>query len=69
MYDHRIRLQSINDRHRQEIREAADYRLAARAIDHSHRSPIRTAVGRSLVRLGYALASENEPAREPARSR
>jgi hypothetical protein len=69
MFDHRIRLQLIQDRQRQEIREAADNRLAARAIDHPRRRPVRSAVGRSLVRLGHALAAENDSAREPVRSR
>ena len=69
MYDHRIRLQSINDRHRQEMREAADNRVRLSVSDGRRRRHVRSAVGRSLVRLGNALAAENEPAREPARSR
>jgi hypothetical protein len=69
MYDHRIRLQSINDRHAQEFREAALSRSASRAVDERNRRPVRAAVGRSLVRLGNALAAESEPAREPARYR
>ncbi len=69
MYDHRIRLQSINDRHRQEMREAAENRLVLSAIDAGHRRPVRSAIGHSLVRLGRALAAESEPVGEPARSR
>ena len=69
MFDHRSRLQLFEERHQQEIRDAASYRLARPAIDHPGRRPIRSAFGRSLIRLGHALASESEPAREPARSR
>jgi hypothetical protein len=67
MFDHRSRLQLFEERHEQEMRSAADYRLAMRG--RSSRNFLRSAVGHSLVRLGRALASESEPAREPARSR
>jgi hypothetical protein len=69
MYDHRIRLASINDRHGQEFRDAAVSRSVSRAVDNRKRRPGRSAVGRSLVRLGNALAAESEPAHEPARFR
>ncbi len=69
MYDHRIRMESINDRHGQAMREAADDRLMRSAVDHPRRRPVRSAVGHSLVRLGHALAAESEPIGEPARSR
>jgi hypothetical protein len=67
MFDHRSRMQLFEERHEQEMRSAADYRMAMRG--RPSRRSFRSAVGHSLVRLGRALASESEPAREPARSR
>ena len=69
MYDHQVRLELLNDQRRREFREAADNRLLSRVNEGRRRRPVRSAVGRSLVRLGNALASESDPVREPARSR
>ena len=55
-------LRLVNERHEQEIRQAAQARLFARPSQS-----IRQAVGQSIVRIGERLAGE--PSLELARSR
>ena len=67
-HDHRIQLQLINEYRARQIAEAAEHRLGQARSDQAP-GPIRRSVGRTLIRLGQAVASESEPALSPARPR
>ena len=63
-----LRLSQINADRAQQRREAAQHRLGRSARTYQGRG-IRRTVGRSLIRLGHALAAESEPALQPAQPR
>jgi hypothetical protein len=65
--DHRLWL--VNQDHARRIGEAAEHRLGRTARHHARGSSIRRSVGRSLIRLGHALAAEPDPMLQPARPR
>ena len=65
--DHRLWL--VNQDHARRISEATEHRLGRIARDHAGHVSIRRSVGRSLIRLGRALAAEPEPMLQPARPR
>ena len=67
---HRIdlRLAQINAEHARRRADAAQDRLGRAARAHDGRGMRRT-IGRSLIRLGHALAAEPEPTLQPARPR
>ena len=61
-------LMAIEYRQRQ-IDDAAAHRRAFATIERPNRRPVRRAIGRSLVRLGHALANETDGVFQPARPR
>ena len=63
-----LRLSEINAAHAQRRAEATQHRLGRAARAHEGRG-IRRTVGRSLIRLGHALAAEPEPTLRPASPR
>ena len=62
-------LSLIHADHAQRREAAARHRLGRAARAHGPRNPLRRSIGRSLIRLGHALAAEPEPALLPARPR
>ncbi len=64
-----LRLSQIHADHAQRRSDAAQHRLGRAARAHDGRG-IRRSVGRSLIRLGHALAAETaEPVLQPAQPR
>lgn len=63
-----LRLAQIDTDHAQRRAEAAQHRLGRAALAHDGRG-IRRTVGRSLIRLGHALAAEPDPTLLPAQPR
>lgn len=59
---------AIEHRQRQ-IDNAAEHRRAFATIERRDRRPVRRVIGRTLVRLGRALANENDGTLQPARPR
>ncbi len=64
-----IALQLAIELRQRQIDEAAEHRRAYAGIERRDRHPVRRAIGRSLVRLGHALANETEGTLQPARHR
>ena len=64
-----IALRLAQEHRQRQIAEAAEHRLGRVARRDAERSSIRRTVGRSLIRLGHALAAEPEPTLQPARPR
>ena len=65
--DHRLWL--INEERDRRIAEATEHQLGRTARGDVATSSFRRTVGRSLIRLGHALAAEPEPTLQPARPR
>lgn len=65
--DHR--LWQVNEDHARRIAEAAEHRLGRAARHDAGSGSMRRFVGRSLIRLGHALAAEPDPMLQPARPR
>jgi len=66
---HAIRLRLANEHRGRQIAEAAEHRVGRLTTSHRTSRPVRRVIGRSLVRLGSALANESEPTLQPARPR
>jgi hypothetical protein len=64
-----LRLSQIHADHAHRRSVAARHRLGRAARAHGPRNPLRRVIGRSLIRLGSALAAEPEPTLQPARPR
>jgi hypothetical protein len=68
-----LRLSQVHADHAARRAEAARQRLGRAARAHGPRNPLRRTIGRSLIRLGHALAAEAveaaEPTLQPARPR
>ncbi|MFN8621550.1 MAG: hypothetical protein U0869_12480 [Chloroflexota bacterium] len=65
----RLRLSEIHSDHAQRRSDATRHRLGRAARAHGPRNPLRRTIGRSLIRLGRALAPEPDTALLPARPR
>ena len=63
-----LRLSQIQADHAQRRADAAQHRLGRSARAHDGRG-LRRLVGRSLIRVGSALAAEPEPTLQPAQPR
>ena len=63
-----LRLSQIQADHAQRRADAAQHRLGRAARAHDGRG-LRRRVGRSLIRVGSALAAEPEPTLQPVRPR
>jgi len=68
MHSTNIALRLAQEHRQRQIAEAAEHRLG-RTSRRAERSSVRRSVGRSLIRLGHALAAEPEPTLQPARPR
>ncbi len=62
-------LRLVREHRQRQIDEAAEHRRAFATIRRPDRRPFRRAVGRSLVRLGNALANDHDGALQSARPR
>ena len=69
MHSTTIRLQQAQELRARQVAEAAEHRLGLTARAREPHSSFRRTIGRSLIRLGRALAAEPEPALQPARPR
>lgn len=69
MHSTDIQLRLAQEHRARQIAEAAEHRLGMLSRPDADRSSVRRTVGRSLIRLGHALASEPEPTLQPARPR
>jgi len=64
-----LQLRLVQEHRARQIAEAAEHRLGRTARRDAERNSVRRTVGRSLIRLGHALAAEPEPTLQPARPR
>jgi len=69
MHSTHIALRLAQEHRQRQIAEAAEHRLGRSARTSADRSSVRRSVGRSLIRLGHALAAEPEPTLQPVRPR
>jgi hypothetical protein len=69
MHSTDIQLRLAQEHRARQIAEAAEHRLGLVARAQADRSSVRRTVGRSLIRLGHALAAEPEPTLQPVRPR
>jgi len=69
MHSTNAQLRLVQEHRARQIAEAAEHRLGTTARSGADRGPIRRVVGRSLIRLGHALAAEPESTLQPARPR
>jgi hypothetical protein len=69
MHSTQLQLRLAQEHRQRQIAEAAEHRLGRLARDAADRGSVRRTVGRSLIRLGHALAAEPEPTLLPARPR
>ena len=63
-----IALHLATEHRRRQIADAAEHHRALDATRRERR-PLRRAIGRSLVRLGHALANEHDASLQPVRPR
>ena len=69
MHSTHDQLRLVHELRARQIAEAAEHRLGLTARSDADRGSIRRTVGRSLIRLGHALAAEPESTLQPARPR
>ena len=69
MHSTHDQLRLVHELRTRQIAEATEHRLGRIARSDTDRGSIRRTVGRSLIRLGHALAAEPESTLQPARPR
>lgn len=69
VYSSHIQHQLAHQQRFDQLREAAEHRLGRSARRDLVGRSVRRSVGRSLIRLGHALAPDHDPALQPARPR
>jgi hypothetical protein len=68
-HDATLQLQLVREGRARLIAEAAEHRLGTAARRRTARPSVRRTLGRSLIRVGRAIAAEPEPSLRPASPR